>query len=113
MPLDRAHPHRALDAVGRVELRGEGPTALAEHRLPQLGVLGAQALALGTLGRFDSAASARRRARRACADCWTSRAKTTAAAGAPPITDAWAPSRRDGLELLVELLREETKAPPW
>ena len=41
------------------------------------------------------------------AACSTSRAKTTAAAGAPPITEACAPSSADGLEVGVELLGED------
>ena len=46
------------------------------------------------------------RVARACAAS-TSRAKTTAAAGEPPITDACAPSTRDRLELVVQPLRED------
>ena len=66
--------------------------------VPALGALGAQALALGALGARRCARRARRSARRARAACSTSRAKTTAAAGAPPITEACAPSSATALE---------------
>ena len=43
----------------------------------------------------------------------TSRANTTAAAGAPPITDAWAPSSAIVSSPSLSLREKTTNAPPW
>jgi len=43
----------------------------------------------------------------------TSRAKTTAAAGAPPITDAYEPATAAVSMSLWSRLENTTKAPPW
>ena len=67
------------------------PSFSRAHLGPQLVALGAQAPALGAVGgRERSSSSAIRASSRVRAS--TSRANTTAAAGAPPITDACAPS---------------------
>ena len=52
--VDRAHAHRALDAVDAVELRRELAARLRQHGGPQLRALGPQALALGAVGALDA-----------------------------------------------------------
>ena len=43
----------------------------------------------------------------------TSRANTTAAAGAPPITDAWLPESAATSMSAFKAFEKTTKAPPW
>ena len=71
------------------------------------------ALALGAVGGRDALVERddpRVVARRACS---TSRANTTAAAGAPPITDACAPSSAIDSKSSFSRCENTTNAPPW
>ena len=103
----RPHLDRPLDAVDRVEL---GPRALRASRsappptAPRARPAGAGASAPSAAASRSSSAGDPRVGPRARVS--TSRAKTTAAAGAPPITDACAPSSATASRCVVEALGE-------
>ena len=111
--LERADLQGPLDAVDPVELvghlaqlRGVDLVASARQLGPQLGSLGpVGVVTLRCSSSFSSGSSAVRRC--------TSRANTTAAAGAPPMTDARDPSSAATSMLSFSVVEKTTKAPPW
>ena len=111
-PVHGPHLDGALDAVDRVEPVGELAELLGAHRRPAVALRSARRRRRsGPVGRGEPLVERRRSAGRPASPASTSRAKTTAAAGAPPITEACAPSQRDDLEVLVEALGEHDERP--
>ena len=110
--VDRADPQCPLDAVDAVELVGDLAELLAADLQRELAQARAQRLPLGGAAWASSAPSARTRGS-AAVRASTSRANTTAAAGAPPITDANEPSSAATSRFSFRCLEKTTNAPPW
>ena len=111
--VDRADRDGAVDAVHRVELGRHLAELLGPHRRAQLGELGGERAPARTP---DASASRRLElghARVGAVRASTSREKTTAAAGAPPMTEANEPSTASTVMRGLSALEKTTNAPPW
>ena len=110
--VDRPDADGAVDAVDAVELRGDLAELLAAHRRAQVGELGGELGALGAPGLTKPASTSLTRGSPAVRAS-TSRENTTAAAGAPPMTEANEPSIASTVMLGLSALEKTTNAPPW
>ena len=95
-----------------VELGRHLAEHLGAHRGAHRRQLGGDRGALDALGLGDPAWRSATRGS-AAVRASTSRAKTTAAAGAPPMTDANDPSTASTVILGLSALENTTNAPPW
>ena len=110
--VHRTHLASPLDVVDLLELRGHLTELLRAHRGPQVGELDPQLRSLRVVLASASCASTRRTGS-AAVRVFTSRVNTTAAAGAPPITEANEPSTAITSMLSFSAPENTTNAPPW
>ena len=112
--VDRADLDGALDAVHAVELGGHLAELLGPHGRAHLGQLGGELRrARRRVASPTRASQVGRPGGRAAVRASTSRAKTTAAAGAPPMTEANEPSTASTVMRGLSALENTTNAPPW
>ena len=110
--IDRPHPQGSLDVVNAVELVGHLPELLGPDRRNRVGKLVPQ-LGVGARGIGGELLAHVQHPRVLLGPVVTSRAKTTAAAGAPPITDAYEPATAAVSMSSCSRLENTTNAPPW